>query len=197
MAEIVNEVVGRGGSLIIPSFAVGRTQTILYYLHKLFKSAKIPDVPVIIDSPLAISATDIFMKNTREYNSEAYDMFYKQHYNPLNMPHLVFSKTADESKAINNMSEPAIIISASGMADAGRVLHHLKHNLWRKEAGVLFVGYQAQGSLGRRLLEGAKKVKIIGEEISVKATIYNMDGFSAHANKAQMLNWLSNFKQKP
>jgi len=196
LASIINASVARGGNIIIPSFAVGRTQTMLYYLHNLLKSGKIPDMPVIIDSPLAISATDIFLNNTEDYDSEAMEIIQKEKDNPLLMPQLRFTKTADESKALNDLDEPAIIISASGMCDAGRILHHLKHNLWRPEASVLFIGYQAQGSLGRRLVEGAKRVKILGEEISVKATIYSLDGFSAHADQGQLLTWLANFKNK-
>lgn len=197
LAAVVNSTFNRGGNVIIPSFAVGRTQTLLYYLHKLFKAKRIPDIPVIIDSPLAISATDVFMKNVQEYDSEAYDLLFKEHDDPLHMPQLTFTKTAEESKALNNMEQPAIIISASGMADAGRILHHLKHNLWRPESSVLFVGYQAQESLGRRLIEGVKRVKILGEEISVRAEIHNMDGFSAHADRSQLLDWLEHFTGKP
>jgi len=196
LASIINASVARGGNIIIPSFAVGRTQTMLYYLHNLLKAGKIPDMPVIIDSPLAISATDIFMHNTQDYDNEAMDMITKEHDNPLLMPQLRFTKTAEESRALNDLEEPAIIISASGMADAGRILHHLKHNLWRAQSSVLFIGYQAQGSLGRRLVEGAKRVKVLGEEISVKATVYSLDGFSAHADQAQLLQWLSYFKTK-
>lgn len=193
LAEIINATVARGGNIIIPSFAVGRTQALLYHLHRLLKSGRISDIPVIIDSPLAISATDIFMHNTQEYDSEAYAMLLENQQNPLKLPQLKFTKTADESKALNHLDTPAIIISASGMADAGRILHHLKHNLWRPESSVLFVGYQAEGSLGRRLTEGVKRVKIMGEEISVKAAIYNLDGFSAHADQAQLLEWLKHF----
>ncbi len=193
LAEIINDTVARGGNIIIPSFAVGRTQTLLFYLHKLLKAGKIANIPVIIDSPLAISATDIFMHNTQEYDSEAYEMLVKDNANPLILPQLKFTKTADESKALNSLDKPAIIISASGMADAGRILHHLKHNLWRPESSVLFVGYQAEGSLGRRLIEGVKRVKIMGEEIGVKAQIYNLEGFSAHADQEQLLDWLGHF----
>ncbi|WP_371381566.1 MBL fold metallo-hydrolase RNA specificity domain-containing protein [Sporomusa aerivorans] len=197
LAKYINDSVAKGGNIIIPSFAVGRTQTILYHLHSLFKAGLIPDIPVIIDSPLAISATDIFLKNSQEYDKEAYDMLYKDADHPLRLPQLTYTKTSDESKAINKLDHPAVIISASGMADAGRILHHLKHNLWRPESTVLFVGYQAQGSMGRRLLEGVKKVKIMGEEISVKAKIYNLEGFSAHADRNQLTTWLGNFKTKP
>jgi metallo-beta-lactamase family protein len=197
LAGIISDTVKRGGNIVIPAFAVGRTQTIIYFIHQLLKAGKIPDIPVFIDSPLAISATDIFMHNPQEFDVEAYDMVYKQQDNPLRLPHLNFTRTSDESKAINLLDEPVIIISASGMADAGRILHHLKHNLWRPEASILFVGYQAQGSLGRRLLEGAKRVKIMGEEISVKAKIHNMEGFSAHADQQQLLDWLEHLKTPP
>lgn len=196
-AEIINATVSRGGNIIIPSFAVGRTQAVLYYLHKLLKAGAIPDIKVVIDSPLAISATDIFMQNVQDFDSEATEIFLREADNPLNLPKLTFTKTAEESKALNSLEEPAVIISASGMADAGRILHHLKHNLWRPESSVVFVGYQAQGSLGRRLLEGAKRVKIMGEEISVRAEIHNLEGFSAHADQDQLLDWLGNFKTKP
>ena len=196
LANIINASVARGGNIIIPSFAVGRTQTMLYYLNNLLKAGKIPDMPVIIDSPLAISATDIFLHNTQDYDSDARSLMHKDFNNPLLMPQLRFTKTSEESKALNELKEPAIIISASGMCDAGRILHHLKHNLWRSEANILFIGYQAQGSLGRRLVEGIKRIKVLGEEISVKATIHNLDGFSAHADQQQLLTWLGHVKTK-
>lgn len=197
LCDIVNDTVGRGGNLVIPSFAVGRTQTILYHLHNLLQKKLIPDIPVIIDSPLAIKATDIFMNNIQDFDREAYEQLVNGNEHPLFLPKLKFTQTADESKELNSLEEPAIIISASGMADAGRILHHLKHNLWRPESSVLFVGYQAQGSMGRRLLEGITKVKIMGEQISVKAKIYNIDGFSAHADREQLMTWLKNFKCEP
>lgn len=189
LEEIINDTVDRGGNVIIPSFAVGRTQTMLYYLHKLWRAGRIPNIPVIIDSPLAIAATRIFAQNTQEFDAESIQMLNKDGNLPQ-MPHLQISKTAEESKAINSMEGPAIILSASGMADAGRILHHLKHNLWRPESSVLFVGFQASESMGRRLLEGVKRVKIMGEVVGIKAKIYNMDGFSAHADRNQILDWL-------
>lgn len=197
LAEVINETLQRRGNVIIPAFAVGRTQIILYYLNRLFRAGKIPDVPVIIDSPLAIAATDIFRRNTKYYDQEAADILKNEHQSPIMMPQLQFTRTAEESKALNGMTSPAIIISASGMADAGRILHHLKHNLWRPECGVLFVGFQAEGSMGRRLVEGGKKVRIMGEEISVKARIYNLDGLSAHADRDEILAWLGCFVKKP
>ena len=197
LAEIINETVDRGGNVIIPAFAVGRTQIMLYYINRLFKAGRIPSIPVIIDSPLAIAATDIFRRNTQYYDAESRAILKNEQFGPLELPQLRFSRTPDESKAINSLDTPAIIISASGMADAGRILHHLKHNLWREDSSVLFVGFQAEGSMGRRLVEGGKKVRIMGEEISVRARIYNLDGLSAHADRDDMLNWLSRFNPKP
>lgn len=189
LAEVINDTIDRGGNVIIPSFAVGRTQTLLYYLHKLWKAGKIPDVPVVLDSPLAIAATRIFAHNTQDFDEESVHMLNSDGSLP-EMPHLKIAETAQESKALNEMEGAKIIISASGMADAGRILHHLKHNLWKAESSVLFVGYQAEGSMGRRLIEGVKRVKIIGEEVGVKAKIYNLDGFSAHADRNQIMDWL-------
>ena len=193
LAEAINDTVDRGGNLIIPAFAVGRTQTLLYYLYKLWKSGRISDVPIILDSPLAIAATRIFLKNTQEFDEDMVEMLRHDGRVPQ-MPQLQICESADESKALNEREGSAIIISASGMADAGRVLHHLKHNLWRPESSVLFVGYQAEGSMGRRLIEGIKRVKIMGEEVSVKAKLYKIDGFSAHADRNQLLEWLEHLK---
>lgn len=197
LAKVVKETIERGGRLIIPSFAVGRTQVLLYHLQNLFKAKKIPSIPVIIDSPLAINATNIVLRNPQEYDVEASKLYEKQNHSLMDMPQLRFTRTSDESRALNQLEGPAIIISASGMADAGRVLHHLKHNLWRPEASVLFVGFQAEGSLGRRLADGAKRVKIYGEQISVRAHIYDLEGFSAHADQEQMLEWLKNLSCRP
>ena len=151
----------------------------------------------MIDSPMAIKATQVMMYNPDEYDEEAKSIYQKHGGKLIDMPNVKYTETAAESRAINEMPSPMIIISASGMADAGRVLHHLKHNLWRKDSSVIFAGYQAEGSLGRRLVEGAKKVKIMGEDIAVAATIYNMTGFSAHADKNQMLDLYRGMKQKP
>jgi len=194
LAEIINDTMDRGGNVIIPSFAVGRTQTLLYYLYKLWKAGRIDDVPIIIDSPLAIAATRIFVKNTQEFDEEALELLTSGGSLPQ-MPQLRVCETADESKALNSSESSAVILSASGMADAGRILHHLKHNLWRPESTVLFVGYQAEGSLGRRLVDGIKRVKIMGEEIVVKAKIQRMDGFSAHADSHQILDWIEHIQE--
>ena len=190
LADIINDTMDRGGNLIIPSFAVGRTQTMLYYLYKLWKAGRIDEVPIVVDSPMAVAATRIFSKNTQYFDEETLSHI-KAHGGKIpELPQLRLCESASESKALNSEEGSRIILSASGMADAGRVLHHLKHNLWRPESTVLFVGYQAEGCLGRRLLDGAKQVRVLGEEISVKARIVNMDGFSAHADYTQIEEWM-------
>lgn len=195
LAEIINDTMDRGGNLIIPTFAVGRTQTILYYLYRLWKSGRIDEVPIILDSPLAIAATRIFAKNSQDFDEESLELFVKNHDRLPQMPMLRICETPEESRELNSSESSAIILSASGMADAGRVLHHLKHNLWRAESTVLFVGYQAEGSLGRRLLEGMKRVRVLGEEVAVKARIERMDGFSAHADANQMIDWACHLQE--
>jgi len=201
LLNIIEETINKGGNVIIPSFAVGRTQEIIY---ELFKYNEVDEadvnflntVPVYVDSPLAISATEVFRKNLDCYDDEA-RYYIKNGNNPLDFPSLTFTKTPEESKALNEDKEPKIIISASGMCEAGRIKHHLKHNLWREECTILFVGYQTPGTLGRRILDGAKKVKILGEEISVNARIENIEGYSGHADQAGLLNWLQQFTKMP
>ncbi len=194
LAEVVNDTMDRGGNLIIPAFAVGRTQTLLYYLYKLWKAGRIDDVPIVLDSPLAIAATKVFVQNGQDFDDETLELLDCESKLPQ-MPQLRICKTAAESKALNSAESSAIIISASGMADAGRILHHLKHNLWRPESTILFVGYQAEGSLGRRLVDGMKRVRVMGEEIVVRATVKSLDGFSAHADKNQIIDWMSHIKE--
>ena len=194
LIEIVNETMDRGGNLIIPSFAVGRTQTLLYYFYRLHCEGRLdPDIPIIIDSPLAINATRVFLKNFRDFDEESLKVFGKEGKVP-NFAQVHLCETAAESRAFNSSEGSAIIISASGMADAGRVLHHLKHNLWRPESTILFVGYQAEGCLGRRLIDGITRVRVLGEEIAVKAQIKSLDGFSAHADANQIMSWLGEIR---
>ncbi|MBQ1808292.1 MAG: MBL fold metallo-hydrolase, partial [Selenomonas sp.] len=194
LLEIINDTMDRGGNVIIPSFAVGRTQTLLYYFYNLWKQGRLDgDIPIILDSPLAINATRIFLKNFQDFDEEAIKMF-GDNEKLVEFPQLRICKTPEESRALNSSEGSAIIISASGMADAGRILHHLKHNLWRPESTILFVGYQAEGSLGRRLVEGIKRVRIMGEEVAVKAQIQVLNGFSAHADTNQLMEWISNFQ---
>lgn len=199
--DIIIETIDRGGNVIIPSFAVGRTQEIIYELHKRRgaqdeKVKKLFSIPVFIDSPLAISATEIFRKNLDCFDDEA-RAYIENGDNPLDFPGLQFTKSSDESKALNERKDNVIIISASGMCDAGRIKHHLKHNLWRKESTILFVGYCAIGTLGRKLIDGVKKVKLFGEDISVNAHIETIDSFSGHADKDGLLEWIGKFKKKP
>lgn len=188
LAAIINDTMDRGGNLVIPAFAVGRTQTMLYYIYRLWTTGKIDDVSVIVDSPMAIAATQAFAQNVKEFDDESRELM--RNGRLPEMPQLRLCQTAAESKAINSEESSAIILSASGMADAGRILHHLKHNLWRPESTILFCGYQAEGTLGRRLLAGLRRVKVMGEEIAVKAKITMMDGFSAHGDVEQIMNWL-------
>jgi metallo-beta-lactamase family protein len=205
LINIILKTVRRGGSVIIPSFAVGRTQELIYELNKYYdsrlneigsKENELRKIPVYIDSPLAVKATEVFRRNSHAFDEEAKDYIMRGD-NPLDFENLHFTQSAEESRLLNFSKEPKIIISASGMCEAGRIRHHLKHNLWKKEASVVFVGYQAEGTLGRRLLEGEKSVKLLGEDIAVNAEIYNIEGFSGHADKPALLNWIEGFKEKP
>lgn len=201
LCETINNTMDKGGNIIIPSFAVGRTQEMIYYLNKHKDEftdvyGKIMDLPVYIDSPLATSATEVFRRNLDIFDDEARE-YIRNGDNPLDFPGLKFTKTADESRALNNMEGSKIIISASGMCEAGRIKHHLKHNLWRSESTIVFVGYQAVGTLGRYILDGAKTVKIFGEEIEVKADIVKIDGFSGHADRSGLIDWLKGFEKPP
>lgn len=199
--DLINNTIEKGGNVVIPSFAVGRTQELIYELNKKKevcdeKLKKLFATPVYIDSPMAISATEVFRNNLDCYDDEARE-YVENGDNPLDFPGLKFTRTADESKALNERKDSSIIISASGMCEAGRIRHHLKHNLWRKDSTIIFVGYQAEGTLGRRLLDGAKKVRLFGEEISVEARIEMIEGFSGHADKQGLLSWIERFSKKP
>ena len=199
--SVINETIARGGNVIIPSFAVGRTQEVIYELNRAgdrYKDQRMAfmQTPVYIDSPLATSATKVFRENTDCFDEEA-RQYIADGNNPLDFPNLHFTRSADESKMLNQSDESKIIISASGMCNAGRIRHHLKHNLWRPESTVLFVGYQANGTLGRQLVDGEKRVKIFGEEIVVRARIEANEGFSGHADQEGLLAWIGAMKQKP
>lgn len=200
LTNIMQKTFARGGNLVIPSFAVGRTQEMLYFLRKIKMDRLLKgfeDFEVYVDSPLAIEATSIFNKNVETcFDEEAMELV-RQGINPISFPGLKLSVTSDDSKLINFDAKPKVILSASGMCEAGRIRHHLKHNLWRKECTILFVGYQAVGTLGRSLLEGAKTVTLFGEEINVKAEIRKLDGVSGHADKDGLLRWINSFEDKP
>lgn len=200
LAQILQETLDRGGNLVIPAFAVGRTQEILYFMRKIKEEKLIKghdDFEVYVDSPLAVEATQVFTKNIMEcYDEEAMDLV-NRGINPIGFPGLKLSITSEDSKNINFDMTPKVIISAAGMCDAGRIRHHLKHNLWRPECTILFAGYQAVGTLGRSLLEGAQVVKLFGETIDVEAHIEKLDGISGHADMNGLITWVSAFKEKP
>ena len=204
--DVVSETIDNGGTVVIPSFAVGRTQEILYELEKIKekkhdeefnrKYKTLMKVPVYVDSPLAISATEIFKKNTDLFEDEIREKIEAGN-NPLEFPGLKFTRTADESKALNESQEPSIIISASGMCEVGRIKHHLKHNIWNPKSTILFVGYQAPGTLGHSIVNGAKKVTIFGEEMAVNARIEYIEGYSGHADQEWLMNFVYSFISKP
>jgi len=204
--NIVSETLDKGGNVVIPSFAVGRTQEILYELNQLketrsdeeflIKYEKLMKAPVYVDSPLAISATEIFRMNTNLFDEEVRNQIERGD-NPLEFPGLRFTRTADESRALNEITTPSIIISASGMCEVGRIKHHLKHNLWNPNSTILFVGYQAPGTLGAKIVSGEKKVKIFGEEIAINARIEYIEGYSGHADQEWLLNFIYSFIYKP
>ena len=200
LAQILNETFAKGGNVVIPSFAVGRTQEMLYFLRKIKADRLVkdyPDFPVYVDSPLAVEATGIFHKNIYNcFDEEAMELV-KKGINPIQFPGLNLAITSEESKMINFDDKPKVILSASGMCEAGRIRHHLKHNLWRPECTVLFVGYQAVGTLGRAIVDGAQEVKLFGDTISIRARIEKLAGMSGHADKNGLLEWIQGFTRKP
>lgn len=200
LTSILQETFDRGGNVVIPSFAVGRTQELLYFLRKIKVEGRVrghEGFPVYVDSPLAVEATGIFHKNQWSCFDEEAMAMVRAGINPISFPGLRLSITSEESKAINFDNTPKVIISASGMCEAGRIRHHLKHNLWRPECTILFVGYQAVGTLGRVLVEGTDEVKLFGEEIGVRASIRKLIGLSGHADKNGLLEWVQGFGEKP
>lgn len=195
LTDVIQRTLDRGGNLVIPAFAVGRTQELLYYIRMIKEQNLIKnhaDFPVIVDSPLAVEATNIYSTDMAEYYDEEAMELLRNGINPVTFPDLKVSVSSDESKMINEDTTPKIIISASGMCEAGRIRHHLKHNLWRPECTILFVGYQSPGTVGANLLDGAEEVKLFGEDIQVKAEISRIESFSSHADKNMLLDWLRN-----
>ena len=200
LIDIINKTALRGGSVITPSFAVGRTQELIYKLNKYYEYNEELEhymrIPIYVDSPMAIDATEVFKRNSSSFDDEARELILKGD-NPFQFENLRYTRTTEESMALNKFQFPKVIISASGMATAGRVRHHLKHNLWDKRNSLVFVGYQANGTLGRILQDGVKNVKLLGEEIKVEAEIHSLEGFSAHADQNMLLEWINKFKKKP
>ena len=200
LTSILQETFDRGGNVVIPSFAVGRTQEMLYFIREIKQRGLVTGhdgFPVYVDSPLGIEATHVFNENTLECADEETMALIRSGVNPLTFENLRVSSTADESKLINDDTTPKVILSSSGMCDAGRIRHHLKHNLWRPESTVLFVGYQSVGTLGRSLVDGAREVKLFGEKIAVQAQIRTLAGISGHADQAGLIRWISEFEEKP
>ena len=200
LADCIQRAFDRGGNVVIPSFAVGRTQEMLYAIREIKQRGLVTGhdgFPVYVDSPLAVEATGIFLQCDRSCFDEETLAVLQQGINPIWSEGVQLSVTSDESKQINADTRPKVILSASGMCEAGRIRHHLKHNLWRKESIILFVGYQAEGSLGRKLQNGAKSVKLFGEDIAVNAEIAMLHGTSGHADREGLLSWLGGFTEKP
>ena len=201
LMDIIRETAARGGTTVIPSFAVGRTQELIYELNRVYDSDSeyreaFKDLMVYVDSPMATTATEVFKRNAQVFDDETKEYIRKGDH-PLDFKNLKFTRTSEESMWLNSDRKPKVIISASGMCEAGRIRHHLKHNLWDSRASIVFVGYQAEGTLGRRLVEGAQEVTLFGEKIKVNAQIHNLEGFSGHADRDGLLEWLGGFRQQP
>ncbi len=201
LIHIISDTVKRKGSVIIPAFAVGRTQELIYELNMFYEHHPeyhdfLENLNVYIDSPMATTATEVFRKNAQVFDDETKELILSGD-NPLDFKNLIFTRSTQESQALNMDRTPKIIISASGMCEAGRIRHHLKHNLWDAKNSIVFVGYQAEGTLGRALIDGVKEVKLFGETIMVAAEIHNLEGFSGHADQNGLLDWLSGFQKIP
>lgn len=201
LMEIVIKTARRGGTVVIPSFAVGRTQELIYEFNRFYENNRqyqkdLEELMVYVDSPMATTATEVFKRNAQVFDDEMKEIITSGD-NPLDFKNLRFTRSTEDSIALNHNDRPKVIISASGMCEAGRIRHHLKHNLWNPKASVIFVGYQAEGTLGRLLVEGAKEVTLFGEEIQVNAEIYNLEGFSGHADRDGLLMWLGGFQKEP
>lgn len=197
LAHVIGETLRRGGNAVVPAFAVGRMQQLLYHIREIKERKLIPDFPVYVDSPLALEATKIYDGDLQGYADDETLAILARGFHPLRFPNLHLCQSTEESMALNEDKTPKVILSASGMCDAGRVRHHLKHNLWRKESAVIFAGYVANGTLGRILLDGAERVKLFGEEIAVNAQIHNFRGLSAHADQEGLISFATGFAPRP
>jgi metallo-beta-lactamase family protein len=196
LMQIVLETIDKGGNVVIPSFAIGRAQDILFMLNPYAEKGELKGIKSFVDSPMSISAIEVYRRHPECFDAETMAML-KRNDSPLEFPGIQYVRSREDSKAINAVKEPHIIISANGMCTGGRILHHLLHNLEREACTILLVGYQADGTLGRRLLSGAKKVRVMGREVEVRARIESLDGFSAHADKSEIMKWLDGFDEFP
>jgi metallo-beta-lactamase family protein len=194
LGQAISRTIERGGKVIIPAFAVGRTQDIVYDLHKLIQNGDLPSLPVYVDSPLAVNVTRIFRLHPECYDQEM-RQYINQREDPFGFHRLVYVRSVEESKALNRRRTPCVIVSASGMCEGGRILHHLKHNLGDARNTVLFVGFQAENTLGRKLVDGNKTVPILGEPVDVRAEISTIDGYSAHADRDEILSYLEQVRK--
>jgi metallo-beta-lactamase family protein len=194
LEKAIKETFKRGGNVLIPSFAVGRTQDILYILNKLVKEGKLHDLDVYVDSPLADKATKIYMAHPEFFDAEAVTVF---KFRSTEGMKIHFTTAVEESQKINKIKSGAIIIAGSGMCEGGRIRHHFKHNIWRPECSIIFTGFQVKGTLGRHIIDGAKTAHILGEEMVIRAKVYTIGGFSAHADQKELLEWLGAFTVKP
>jgi metallo-beta-lactamase family protein len=197
LADVINRVAKRGGAIVVPAFAVGRTQTLMYYLRQLLEQKRIPALPVYVDSPMAINVTDIYVKHKEDHDADFVQQEEQGNRDPLNMQNVHMTRAVEDSKKINEVIDPCIIISASGMATGGRILHHLAHRLPDSRSAVLLVGYEAEGTGGRALADGAQFLRIHGQEVPVRAEIVKIDQLSAHAGRSELLRWLSGITVPP
>ncbi|MBA4416674.1 MAG: MBL fold hydrolase [Syntrophus sp. (in: bacteria)] len=194
LADAIKDTLRRKGNILIPAFAVGRTQDLLYILNKLVKEGRLPRIDVYVDSPLADKATHIYLSHPEYFDTDASGLFKLGGSDGMRIH---FTKTVEESQALNKIKSGAIIIAGSGMCEGGRIRHHFKHNLWRPECSIIFSGFQVRGTLGRYIIDGAKTARILGEEIAIRARVYTIGGFSAHADQKGLIEWLSTFSQDP
>ncbi|MBP1733357.1 MAG: putative exonuclease of the beta-lactamase fold involved in processing, partial [Deltaproteobacteria bacterium] len=195
LEQAIKTTFARGGNVLMPAFAVGRTQDVLYILGGLVRDGRLKPLDVYVDSPLAKEATRIYLSHREYFDEEATRLFQVHHKG--NAVRLHFTSSVDESQEINKIKSGIVIIAGSGMCEGGRIAHHLKHNLWRPECSVVFTGFQARGTLGRRIVDKAKRVRVLGEEMAVRAEVYTIGGFSAHADQKELLEWVGSFKTKP
>jgi metallo-beta-lactamase family protein len=197
LVDAVRRTIGRGGRLVVPAFAVGRTQELVAVLHRLIQQGAIPNVPIYVDSPMAREATGVFRRHPECFDAETSAQFRDHGGEPFGFDRMRYIRSVDESRALNDVKEPCIIVSASGMCEGGRVVHHLQHALGDARNAVLFVGFQAEGTLGRRLRDGAPDVNVFGEPMHVRAEIVPLDGFSAHADQREILDWVARLQPQP